>query len=70
MSLDNESREAMIAYRQEKADVALDDALFLTDAGRYNLAANRLYYALYYQASFWANYPNAFEFCQDGYSDS
>ena len=51
MSLDNESREAMIAYRQEKADVALDDALFLTDAGRYNLAANRLYYALYYAAS-------------------
>jgi uncharacterized protein (UPF0332 family) len=51
MSLDNESREAMIAYRQEKADVALDDALFLTDAGRYNLAANRLYYTLYYAAS-------------------
>ena len=51
MSLDNESRKAMIAYRQEKADVALDDALFLTDAGRYNLAANRLYYALYYAAS-------------------
>lgn len=51
MSLDKESRQAMIAYRKEKADVALEDATFLTDAGKYNLAANRLYYALYYAAS-------------------
>ena len=51
MSLDNESRQAMILYRQEKADLALEDAVFLTDAARYNLAANRLYYALYYAAS-------------------
>ena len=51
MSLDNESRQAMIAYRLEKADVALEDAAFLTDAARYGLAANRLYYALYYAAS-------------------
>ena len=48
MSLDNESRQAMIVYRLEKADVALEDAAFLADAGRYNLAANRLYYALYF----------------------
>ena len=51
MSLDDESKRAMIAYRQEKADLALEDAAFLTDAARYNLAANRLYYALYYAAS-------------------
>ena len=51
MSLDHESRKAMVAYRQEKADVALDDAVFLAASGRYNLAANRLYYALYYAAS-------------------
>lgn len=51
MSLDKESRQAMIAYRKEKADVALEDATFLTDAGKYNLAADRLYYALYYAAS-------------------
>lgn len=51
MNLDRESRQAMIAYRQEKADMALEDAAFLTDAARYNLAANRLYYALYYAAS-------------------
>lgn len=51
MSLDNEDRKALIAYRQEKADLALDDAAFLTDAGKYGLAANRLYYGLYYAAS-------------------
>ena len=51
MSLDSESRLAMIAYRQEKSIMALDDATFLTEGGRYNLAANRLYYALYYAAS-------------------
>ena len=51
MSLDNESRRAMITYRHEKADAALDDAAFLSEAGRYNLSANRLYYALYYAAS-------------------
>ncbi len=45
MSLDNESRRAMVAYRIEKADVALEDAAFLTDAGRYGLAANRLFVA-------------------------
>ena len=51
MSLDNEDRKALITYRQEKADMALDDAAFLTDADKFGLAANRLYYALYYAAS-------------------
>lgn len=51
MSLDSDNRNAVVAYRLEKADVALDDARFLTQNGRYNLAANRLYYALYYAAS-------------------
>ena len=51
MSLDNESRKAMVDYRIEKANIALADAAFLSDSGRYNLAANRLYYALYYAAS-------------------
>ena len=51
MSLDSEDRKALINYRQEKADLALDDAAFLADAGKYGLAANRLYYALYYAAS-------------------
>lgn len=30
MNLDNESRLAMITYRQEKSVMALDDATFLT----------------------------------------
>ena len=51
MSLSTEDKKALIAYRCEKADTALEDAAFLTDAGRYGLAANRLYYALYHAAS-------------------
>ena len=51
MSIDKEDKQALIDYRLEKADMALDDAAFLADAGKYGLAANRLYYALYYAAS-------------------
>lgn len=51
MSLDGNDRKAVVAYRLEKADVALEDARFLSENSRYNLAANRLYYALYYAAS-------------------
>ena len=51
MSLDNDDRKSLIAYRHEKADMALEDATFLTDAGKYGLAANRLYYALFHAAS-------------------
>lgn len=51
MSLEAENRKAVVDYRIEKAGVALDDADFLTEAGKYNIAANRLYYALYYAAS-------------------
>ena len=48
MSLDVNDRKAIVNYRVEKADIALEDAAFLATAGKYNLAANRLYYALYY----------------------
>ena len=51
MSLNSEDRKALIAYRHEKADRALEDAAFLTGAGKYGLAANRLYYALFHAAS-------------------
>jgi len=51
MSLEAENRKAVVDYRIEKADVALEDAEFLTESGRYNIAANRLYYALYYASS-------------------
>ena len=40
MSLDNESRKAMIAYRQEKADIAIEDAVFLANASRCHWQAN------------------------------
>lgn len=48
MILDSDNRQAVVAYRKEKADLALEDAAFLAKSGKYNLAANRLYYALYY----------------------
>lgn len=48
MSLDPDNRKAVVDYRLEKAFIALDDADFLAQAGKYNLAANRLYYALHY----------------------
>ena len=51
MSMNAEDRKAMVAYRMEKAEMALEDASFLHDAARYNLAANRLYYALFHAAS-------------------
>lgn len=38
-------------YRMERAEEALDDAELLFEAGRYNLAVNRLYYCLFYAAS-------------------
>jgi len=51
MSIGKEDKRALIDYRLEKADMALADAAFLADAGKYGLAVNRLYYALYYAAS-------------------
>lgn len=51
MSLDNDNRKAVVSYRLEKADTALEDADFLKENGKNNLAANRLYYALYYASS-------------------
>ena len=51
MSLSNEERKAIVDYRIEKADIAFDEALKVSSLGLWNLAANRLYYALYYAAS-------------------
>ena len=51
MSLEAENRKAVVDYRIEKAGIAIDDAEFLRESGRYHIAANRLYYALYYAAS-------------------
>ncbi len=51
MSLDNENRMAVVNYRIEKAKAAIEDADFLSANYKFNLAANRLYYALYYAAT-------------------
>lgn len=51
MSLDQESRKAIVDYRIERAYQALEEAHSTMKDGFLNLAANRLYYALYYAAS-------------------
>ena len=47
MSLDSESRRAVVEYRLERAYKTRDVA----QQGWYNLSANRLYYALWYAGS-------------------
>ena len=51
MSLSNEERKAIVEYRIEKAMVSLKDTKDIAALGKWSLAANRLYYALYYAAT-------------------
>lgn len=51
MSLTDEERNDIVRYRFEKSTQALDEAIKVESLGMHNLAANRLYYALYYAAS-------------------
>ena len=51
MPLTEEERKAIIVYRLEKADVALVEAKDCVSLNHWNLAANRLYYAVYYVSS-------------------
>ena len=51
MPLTDEEREAIVLYRLEKADDALVEARDCVSLGHWNLAANRLYYAVYYASS-------------------
>ena len=51
MSLSWEDRNSVVSYRIERAYSTLDEAEMVANQGRYNLAANRLYYAVYYAAS-------------------
>ena len=46
--LDEESREALVEYRLERAYATMDEAALLTEKEFYNAAVNRLYYACYY----------------------
>ena len=47
-TLDQESRDALVSYRMERAYNSLEEALYLENGGYYNAAINRLYYACYY----------------------
>lgn len=51
MSLTSDDRKALVVYRIEKAYAALDEAQKVASISLWNLAANRLYYALYHAAS-------------------
>lgn len=51
MSLTDDERNAIVSYRMEKADFALEDANQLSAWRRWSAAANRLYYAVYYAAT-------------------
>ena len=46
--LDKASKEALIAYRLQRAHDTLSEARLLMDASFFNAATNRLYYACYY----------------------
>ena len=48
--LDQESRNALVSYRLERAYKSLEEALYLSEGGYYNAAVSRLYYACYYAA--------------------
>lgn len=51
MSLSAEDRKSIVEYRVERAYSTLEEAEEVALQGWYNLAANRLYYAIYYIAS-------------------
>jgi uncharacterized protein (UPF0332 family) len=51
MSLTETDRKALVSYRLDKARSTFEDAVFVASAGRWNLAVNRLYYALFHAAS-------------------
>lgn len=48
--LTNESIEALVAYRIQRAEETLAEVPYLKSQGYYNTAVNRMYYACYYAA--------------------
>ena len=50
-TFDEQSREALIQYRLDRADETLKEVEILAKEAHYNAAANRLYYACYYAVS-------------------
>ena len=49
--LSEENREALVAYRMERARQSLEEAAIMRETAHYNAAINRLYYACFYAAS-------------------
>lgn len=47
-TLDEQSRQALIQYRIERADETMEEVRILADSCHYNAAVNRLYYACFY----------------------
>lgn len=47
-TLDEQSREALVQYRLERAEETLKEVEILANEAHYNAAANRLYYACFY----------------------
>lgn len=50
-TLDDQSREALVKYRLDRADETLKEVEILAKESHFNAAANRLYYACYYAVS-------------------
>ena len=50
-TLDEQSREALIKYRMERAEETLKEVEILANEAHFNAAANRLYYACFYAVS-------------------
>lgn len=48
MTLTSEDRKAIIDYRVERSRSAFEEAKYVAKGGYWNLAANRLYYAIFY----------------------
>ena len=50
-NLDEQSREALVQYRLDRADETLKEVEILANESHFNAAANRLYYACFYAVS-------------------
>lgn len=48
MSISEEERDAIVKYRLEKSNIAIQEAEKVSEIGLWNIAANRMYYALFY----------------------
>ena len=51
MSLTDEERDAVVQYRIEKSMKSFQEAEKVSEISLWNIAANRLYYAVYYAAT-------------------